>query len=261
MATVFLNRCCEVLISSSHTNNSRTQFYFSQTIFFKKNCLLYFGVQSHCKKNWWRLLFSFKTSSFKNVDRSASSWARGDTTDPYHKPVVLPSFEEDSLLPPPQCKDSQSQIYFAYYNLDCRSTFDRATGKINRHRCVLLTWKNLLSHIYFACYDPVLSVVPNLPHAQFCHVQTRFVHSAVFKYLMFDGKEHIFWHISTILDGINYLLIGCRSWRIITDHITKPTTKLYTENNGRFDEWLEYLDSKNHQILTWLITINYKYSY
>ena len=34
--------------------------------FFKK-CLLYFSVQSHRKKYWWRLVFSFKTNSFEDA--------------------------------------------------------------------------------------------------------------------------------------------------------------------------------------------------
>ena len=48
--------------------------------FFKKNnYLLYFGGQSHLKKYWWRLLFSFKTNYFENVDCSTSSRARDNS--------------------------------------------------------------------------------------------------------------------------------------------------------------------------------------
>ena len=46
------------------------------------NCLLYFIVQAHRKKDWWRLLFSFKANSFEDVGRSASSQTRGDIRVP-----------------------------------------------------------------------------------------------------------------------------------------------------------------------------------
>ena len=38
--------------------------------------------------------------------------------------------------------------------------------------------------------------------------------------------------------------------RIVTDEIPKPTKKKY-EDEEKFIEWLEKLDDKNHQILTW----------
>ncbi|XP_008447546.2 uncharacterized protein LOC103489966 isoform X1 [Cucumis melo] len=39
----------------------------------------YNSIQPHHKKDWWRLLFCFKTNHFEIVGRSASSRARGDT--------------------------------------------------------------------------------------------------------------------------------------------------------------------------------------
>ena len=87
MATVFLNGCYEVLIPSPYTNDSRTQLYFLQTIFF---------ILFRCQITQQKLLvatpyFILKTNSFGDVDRSMSSRVRGNTREPYPQENTRPN--------------------------------------------------------------------------------------------------------------------------------------------------------------------------
>ena len=75
-----------LILSPTHKWLPNSTLFFADHFF---NCLLYFGVQSHRKKDWWRLLFSFKTNSFEDVGRFASSRARGGNSIVQNQMVEL----------------------------------------------------------------------------------------------------------------------------------------------------------------------------
>ena len=92
MTTIFSNGCCGVLISSPHTNDSQSQLYFSQTIFFKK--IVYFISMSNVKKIGDDSYFLFKITLLRT---SASSRRLGHVT-------TLPKDAQYVMIPWDTCK-------------------------------------------------------------------------------------------------------------------------------------------------------------